>query len=190
MMVASLISSLHPKSTIDKFTIRRDLLLQELADRFDQSEFLPEVLCLESLLLKAANGDNYESELASVRNGCFTSDLNLPSLEKQLPMLVDVAKQGFVRKVTSIRTISDAMNNNPSYKVILSEIHKLLLLYLIVFGFKATVCVFTINYDREATKQLSTCTCTQRFCRRTQSERDAVEFVSVNDERRKHFGNY
>lgn len=43
-----------------------DLLLQELADRFDQSEFLPEVLGLESLLLKAANGDNYESELESV----------------------------------------------------------------------------------------------------------------------------
>ena len=45
-----------------------DLLLQELADRFDQSEFLPEVLGLESLLLKAANGDNYESELESVWN--------------------------------------------------------------------------------------------------------------------------
>ena len=37
-----------------------DLLLQELADRF---EFLPEFLRLECLLLKAANGDNYESEL-------------------------------------------------------------------------------------------------------------------------------
>ena len=72
-----------------------DLLLQELADRFDQSEFLPEVLGLESLLLKAANGGNCESELESVQNGCFASDLKLPSLEKQLPLLVDVAKQGF-----------------------------------------------------------------------------------------------
>ena len=51
--------------------------MQELADRFDQSEFLPEVLGLESLLLKAANGDNYESELESVLNGCFASDLKL-----------------------------------------------------------------------------------------------------------------
>ena len=42
--------------------------------------------------------DNYESELESVRNGCFASDLKLSSLEKQLPLLVDVAKQGFVRK--------------------------------------------------------------------------------------------
>ena len=71
--------------------------MQELADRFDQSEFLPEVLGLESLLLKAANGNNYESELESVLNGGFASDLKLPSLEKQLPLLVDVAKQGFVR---------------------------------------------------------------------------------------------
>ena len=115
-----------------------DLLLQELADRFDQSEFLPEVLGLESLLLKAANGGNCESELESVQNGCFASDLKLPSLEKQLPLLVDVAKQGFVRKVTSIGTISDAMNNNPSYKMILSEIHKLLRLYLIVPVISAT----------------------------------------------------
>ena len=103
-----------------------ELLVQELADRFDQSEFLQELLGLESLLRKAANGENYENVLDSVRNGCFASDLNLPSLEKQLPLLVDVAKQGFARKVTSIRTISDAMNNSPSYKVIFSEIHKLL----------------------------------------------------------------
>ena len=67
-----------------------------------------------SLLLKAANGENYENVLDSIRNGCFASDLNLPSLEKQLPLLVDVAKRGFVPKVTSIRTISDAMNNSSS----------------------------------------------------------------------------
>ena len=68
-------------------------------------KILPKVLGQESLLLKAANGDNYESELESVQNGCFSSDLNLPSLEKQLPLLVDVAKQGFVREVKSIQTM-------------------------------------------------------------------------------------
>ena len=59
-----------------------DLLLRELADRFDQSEFLPHVLSLESLLMKAANGENYDNELESVRDGSFAQDLNLPSLEK------------------------------------------------------------------------------------------------------------
>ena len=44
-----------------------DLLLRELVDTFDQSEFLPEVLCLDSLLLNAANGNNYESELESAK---------------------------------------------------------------------------------------------------------------------------
>lgn len=53
---------------------------------------------------------------------------------KQLPLLVDVAKQGFVCKVTSIRT----MNDNPSYKGLLSEIYKLLRLYLIVPATSAT----------------------------------------------------
>ena len=54
-----------------------DLLLQELADRFDQSEFLPEVLGLESLLLKAANGDHYESELATpFRQPCIVAALS------------------------------------------------------------------------------------------------------------------
>ena len=84
--------------------------MRELADRFDQSEFLPQVLGLESLLLKAANCNNYKSELERIQNGCFAPDLNFCSLEKQLPILVDMARQGFVCKATSIRTISYAMN--------------------------------------------------------------------------------
>ena len=178
-----------------------DLLMRELADRFDQSEFLPEVLSLESLLLKAANGDTYESELESVRNGCFSSDLNLPSLEKQLPLLVDAAKQGFVRKVTSIRTITDAMNTNPSYKVILSEIHKLLRLYLIVPVTSATsertfsVLKRLLVYLRSTMteKRLNNCLLAhvhKDIVDELSLKEIAVEFVSVNDERRKHFGRY
>ena len=178
-----------------------DLLLQELADRFDQSEFLPEVLGLESLLLKAANGDNYESELESVRNGCFASDLKLPSLQKQLPLLVDVAKQGFVRKGTSIRTISDAMNDNPSNKVLLSEIHKLLRLYLIVPVTSATsertfsVLKRLLVYLRSTMteKRVNNCLLVhvhKDIVDELNLKEIAVEFVSVNDERRKHFGNY
>ena len=69
--------------------------MRELTDRFDQSEFLREVLGLESLLLKAADGDNYESELESIQYDCFTPDLNLPSLEKQLILLVDATDGSF-----------------------------------------------------------------------------------------------
>ena len=55
-------------------------------------------------------------------------------LRRHLPLLVDVAKEGNVgvHKVTSIRTICEAMNANPTYKLILSEVHKLLRLYLVV----------------------------------------------------------
>ena len=132
-MAASHISSHPPPEYYRQIYYQAcDLLLRELADRFDQSEFLPHVLSLESLLMKAANGENYDNELESVRDGSFAQDLNLPSLEKQLPLLVDAAKLGFVNKVTSIRTITAAMNANPSYKVVLSEIHKLLRLYLTI----------------------------------------------------------
>ena len=82
--------------------------------------------------MKAAKGENFEDELEGVQNGCFGPDVILPALEKQLPLLVDAVKQGFVRKVTSIRSIYSALNANPSYKLIMSEIHKLLRLYLIV----------------------------------------------------------
>ena len=175
--------------------------MQELANRFGQSEFLPEVLSLESLLLKAANGDNYESELESVRNGCFGSDLNLPSLDKQLPLLVDVTKQGFVHKVTSIRTITDAMSNNPSYKLILSEIHKLLRLYLIVPITSATsertfsVLKRLLVYLRSTMteKRLNNCLLVhvhKEIVDELDLKEIAVEFISVNDERRKYFGKY
>ena len=177
--------------------------MRELADRFDQGAFLPEVLALESLLLEAANGDTYESELERVRNGCFNPDLNLPSLEKQLPLLVDAVKQGFVRKVTSIRTTTDAKNNNPSYKVILSEIHRLLRLYLIVPVTSATsertfsVLKRLLVYLRSTMteKRLNSCLLVhvhKDILDELNLKEIAVEFVSVkfNDERRKHFGRY
>lgn len=178
-----------------------DLLMRELADRFDQREFLPQVLCLESLLIKAANGAPYENELASLRDNCFASDLNLPALEKQLPLLVDAAKQGFVREVKSIRTISDAMNANPSYKVILSEIHKLLRLYLIIPVTSATS-ERTFSVLRRLLVYLRSTMTEKRLnnCLIVHVHKDivdelnlkdvAVEFVSRNDERRKHFGLY
>ena len=43
-----------------------DLLLRELTDRFDQQELLPPVLGLESLLIKAANGETYDDVLHNV----------------------------------------------------------------------------------------------------------------------------
>ena len=109
--------------------------------------------------------------------------------------------QGFVRKVTSIRSISDAMNNNPSYKVILSEIHSLLRLYLIIPVTSATsertfsVLKRLLVYLRSTMteKRLNNCLLVhvhKDIVDELNLKEIAVEFVSVNDERRKHFGNY
>ena len=106
--------------------------MRELTDRFDQRELLPPVLGLESLLIKAANGETYDDVLRNVEKSCYASDLDFTVLRRQLPLLADVVKQGYVRKVTSIHTICEAMKANPTYKLIFSEVHKLLRLYLVI----------------------------------------------------------
>ena len=103
-----------------------DLLLQELENRFDQS--LHPVLALESLLLKAANGQCFEEQLQTVRESCYSGDFNFDDLKRHLLLLVDIIKQGTpsVKEVTSIRTICDAMNSQPVFKSMLHEVHNLL----------------------------------------------------------------
>ena len=67
----------------------------------------------------------YDDVLRTVEDSCYAPDLDFTKLRRLLPLLVDVAKEGnvSVHKVTSIRTICEAMT---TYKVILSEVHKLL----------------------------------------------------------------
>ena len=84
----------------------------ERADWFDQQELLPPVLGLESLLIKAANGETHD--VLHVEQSCYAPDLDFTVLRRQLPLLVNVVKQGCVRKVTSIRTICEAMKANPT----------------------------------------------------------------------------
>lgn len=68
-----------------------DLLLRELEDRFDQCEVLPHVLAFESLLVKAANGENYDAPLQSVDSSSYAGDLDI--LKRHLSLLVDVVKE-------------------------------------------------------------------------------------------------
>lgn len=49
-----------------------------------------------------------------MKNCKVSKTLEFRDLKQQLPLLVDVAKKGLVRKVTSIRTICDAINETPS----------------------------------------------------------------------------
>ena len=110
-----------------------DLLLQQLQDRFDQKELLPPVLALENLIIKAANGEAYDS-IRSLEDSCFAGDLDFDILRRHLPLVHDLVREAIpgVQKVTSVRTVCEAMNTSNAYKSMLSEVHKLLRLYLTI----------------------------------------------------------
>ena len=60
-------------------------------------------------------------------------DVSIEQLKVQLAMLPDVIKiafNGSIKKVTNIRTITDAMTKSTIYQNMLCELDKLLLLYL------------------------------------------------------------
>ena len=115
-------------------------------------------------------------------------------LRRHLPLLVDVAKEGNVgvHKVTSIRTICEAMNANPTYKLILSEVHKLLRLYLVV-----PITSATAERTFSVLKRLLTYLRSEKRLA-LHAHKDltdelnlmdiAKEFISVNIERNRHFG--
>lgn len=88
------------------------------------------ILTMESLLI---NGEHHAEELKRVKESVFKDDLDFDRLERHLGVLVDVIHQALpqVKKVTSARTICTAMRIDP-YRTMLSEIHKLLQLYLTV----------------------------------------------------------
>ena len=110
-----------------------DLLIQELTDQFEQKEFIQPVIDLESLLLKSANGEDFDEDLQLVHESVYQADLDFAKLKSQLGVLVDVIREALpeVKKVTSIRTICEAMTRH-AYQTMLSEVHKLLRLYLTV----------------------------------------------------------
>ncbi|XP_078665396.1 zinc finger MYM-type protein 1-like [Branchiostoma floridae x Branchiostoma belcheri] len=109
-----------------------DLLVGELTDRFDQ-DFLKPVLAMESVLLSAANGDDFSDAMDEVMTSVFGKDLDRAKLRRHLSVLPDVIEQALpeVKKVTSIRTICSAMVTS-SHRTTFAQTHKLLRLYLTI----------------------------------------------------------
>ena len=91
------------------------------------------MIALESLLLKSANGEDFDEDLQLVHESVYQADFDFAKLKSQLGVLVDVIREELpeVKKVTSIRTICEAMTRH-AYQTMLSEVHKLLRLYLTV----------------------------------------------------------
>ena len=104
------------------------MLCQELENRFNQTGLLPPLTALESLLLNASNGLCFQEQLDEMKSSCYQDDFNFDHLQKHLSLLADVIKQEtpMVKKVTSIHTIYEAMNSEPIYKTLLSEVHNYL----------------------------------------------------------------
>ena len=102
-----------------------DLLIRTLEERFDQQQSVAPVLALENLLFKACNQEPHEDH---------RDDLDFSLLHRQLLFCADVVKQASptVKQVTSVHTICEAMNSSSTYKTMLSEVHKLLRLYLTI----------------------------------------------------------
>ena len=63
----------------------------------------------------------------------FRDDLDLDRLEKHLGILMDDIHEALpeVKKVTSVRTVCESMKTH-TYRTLISEVHKLLRLYLTV----------------------------------------------------------
>ena len=72
-----------------------DVMIQELQDRFDEQQVLHIVLAVVSLVLKAVNGEDFQSSLEKVKSSRFQDDLNFDILNRQLPIVVDIIKEGW-----------------------------------------------------------------------------------------------
>jgi len=155
------------------------------------------VLALETVLLNAANGLNYEDQLTVVKQSCYKDNFNFNRLESQLADAVKVALPS-VKKVTSIRTICDAMNVHTIYKGMLSEVHNQLRLYLTIPITTATsertfsALRHVLPYLRSSMTEQRLNNCLLLYVHKELTDtldllKIGQDFI-VNEERRKHFG--
>ncbi len=87
---------------------------------------------VERLLLDSANGKSVAitEKIQEMYNG----DIDMQKLKLHLQMLPDVIKCSLldgisIKKVTQVHSICQVLNENPTCKTLLSEVHKLLKLY-------------------------------------------------------------
>ena len=110
-----------------------ELVTGEVERRFDQPD-LRIIKDLEILLLNAANGELHEGQgcLSEALSSYIEGDIDQARLKIQLLMIPDMIKTAFngsIKKVTTLRTLTDAMNKSEIYKGMLSEVDKLLKVY-------------------------------------------------------------
>ncbi len=134
-------TSQHQFTTVEdvykKNILKLLMLLRGKERRFRQQNFLF-TQTFEKLLLDSANGKSVAitEKIQEMYNG----DIDMQKLKLHLQMLPDVIKCSLldgisIKKVTRMHTICQVLNENPTCKTLLSEVHKLLkLYYTIVVG--------------------------------------------------------
>ena len=175
----------------------------DLERRFTQRNFLF-VRNIESLLIDSANGEpiTVPQEVADM----YHTDLDMHKLKLQLQLLPDAVKSvplnGIqIKQVTRIQTICDIFNQQPSLKKFLTEVHKLLKIYLIVpvttasaeRNFSALKRIKTFLRNSMTQQRLNHCMFLHIHQDRTDTLnlRDiAEEFIQKNERRIGYFGHF
>ena len=179
-----------------------DLLFNDLENHFEARHISP-MISMEQLLIKAANNDKFKTEMATVQESCFSKDISISELSKQLPLLHDMVKNSLpsVKSITSLHTICDAMNTNEIFKEMFSSVHLMLRLILTSpitsataeRSFSALKHLYTYDRSTMTEKRLNNCLLLNIHKDITDSldlVSIAQEFVSKYDERKKYFGNF
>ena len=175
------------------------MLLGELNSRFDQ-EFMKPLQAMESVLINAANGNPFADDLDMLSSSVFGKDLDFAKLARHLAVLPDIVSQALpeVKKVTSIRTVCEAMATG-AHRATFSEMDKLLRLYLTVpitsatseRAFSTLRRLLTYLRSTMTEKRLNNC-CLLHIHKDVVDEMPlqptATEFIMANDERRDYFG--
>ena len=106
------------------------LFLNELTQRFKSTHFGYIMSEMENLLVDSCNG--------RFKNGNYEDDIDMNKLKIQLSLLQDVLKtsnEGHkigIKKVTMVKIVCDIFNVSKFSKTMLSEVDKVLKLYLIL----------------------------------------------------------
>ena len=112
---------------------------------------------MKKIIINTANGLEVQAEYKeNFKHSCYKDDVDITSLETHLKLLPDVIKQGlpFIKEVTSVATVCDAMNTNNLYKQMLPTVHNLIRLYYTI-----PVSSATAGRAFSAFKRILTVTC-------------------------------
>ena len=160
------------------------------------------VIAMKNLIVKSANDEEFTEDLEKVSGSVFGKDFDIPRLKRHLAMLNDIIHQALpeVKRITSTRTVCSAMLLS-NYRSTFTEIHKLLRLYLTVpitsatseRAFSTLRRVFTNLRSTMTEKRLNNCVLFHVH-KDIVDELDLVpiarSFVSLNEERIRHFGSF